>query len=326
VADLPFVVDNPYAWLTKTDVLERLRSLGHSELIAKTTSCSSVRPQTRAQPLCGCCSQCIDRRFAVLAADLAAFDPGDRYKVDLFLGVRAGGDDRTMAHDWTRSAREIATKTPSDMAIRFGAELADIAAGHPDRPASQVMSDAFQMYRRHGTAVDGVAKAALSAMSDDILGGTVPTGSLLAAILHSGVEVAREPLGDLLDDEEDDPIWEETIFPLRLVYDPNAGPHLTIKGLGSFSGAHVGLIGRLKPHLESDLAAKLRLEEHTWVPPGRLGELSKDTVRQHARRCRREFATEFEAIEGAPPQVPILVQSKPSKGYRLDPEARFVSG
>ena len=112
VADRPFDVDNPYAWLTKTEVLERLKSLGRADLIDKTISCSSVRPQTREQPLCGCCSQCLDRRFAALAADLAAFDPGDRYKVDLFVGVRGGQDDRTMAHDWTRTARDLAAMGP----------------------------------------------------------------------------------------------------------------------------------------------------------------------------------------------------------------------
>ena len=96
-------------------------------------------------------------------------------------------DDRTMAHDWTRTARELATMAPGDIAARFGAELADVAAGYPDRPASQVMSDAFQMYRRHGMAVDRVARAALGEMADHILNGTVPAGSLLAAILQSGV-------------------------------------------------------------------------------------------------------------------------------------------
>ena len=240
VADRPFIVDNPYAWLTKTEVLERLGSLGHAELIGKTTSCSSVRPQTKAQPLCGCCSQCLDRRFAVLAADLAAFDPGDRYKVDLFLGVRAGQDDRTMAHDWTRTARELATMAPGDIAARFGAELADVAAGYPDRPASQVMSDAFQMYRRHGSAVDRVAKAALSEMADAILNGAVPAGSLLAAILQSGVEPAPEPIGGRAATRTTaSPISEHPIFPLRLVFHPDAGPDLRIKGLGEFSGAYL---------------------------------------------------------------------------------------
>ena len=74
--------------MTKTEVLERLHNLGASELIGKTTSCSSVRLRTRDEPLCGCCSQCLDRRFAILAAGLQSFDPAERYEVDLFLDGR----------------------------------------------------------------------------------------------------------------------------------------------------------------------------------------------------------------------------------------------
>jgi hypothetical protein len=50
----------------------------------------------------------------------------------------------------------------------------------------------------------------------------------------------------------------------------------------------------------------------------------KATVRQHARRCRKEFAEEYELLEGRKPDAPILVQSRSPHGYRLDPEARFV--
>ena len=233
VADRSFVVDNPYAWLTKTEVLERLGNLSGADLIEKTTSCSSVRPQTREQPLCGCCSQCLDRRFAVLAADLAAFDPGNRYRVDLFLGVRKDQDDRTMAHDWTRKAQDLETVTLLDVAARFGAELADVAAGYPDRPPGQVVSDAFQMYRRHGVAVGRVTRAALQEMTDHILKGTVPAGSLLAAILQSGVQPAPEPIGDVAGGQDELlPDLEPPIFPLRLVFDQDAGPFLHIKGLG----------------------------------------------------------------------------------------------
>jgi hypothetical protein len=32
---------------------------------------------------CGCCSQCLDRRFAVLAAHAADHDPVEMYKVEL---------------------------------------------------------------------------------------------------------------------------------------------------------------------------------------------------------------------------------------------------
>jgi hypothetical protein len=58
------------------------------------------------------------------------------------------------------------------------------------------------------------------------------------------------------------------------------------------------------------------------VRAGLLG--GKGVVRQRAKRCRDEFAMEYEIVEGCKPDSPLLIHSKPNHGYRLDPEARFV--
>jgi 7-cyano-7-deazaguanine synthase in queuosine biosynthesis len=68
-------IDNPFFWRTKKEVVETVARLGMSEQIAQTRSCADVHNQTKQHIHCGRCSQCIDRRFAVLAADLARFDP-----------------------------------------------------------------------------------------------------------------------------------------------------------------------------------------------------------------------------------------------------------
>ena len=173
-------------------------------------------------------------------------------------------------------------------------------------------------------AVDRVARTALSELSNHILDASVPAGSLLAAILQFGVEPAPQPIGERAGDEEEVlPISEHAIFPLRLVFHPNAGPSLRIKGLGDFSGAHLSLVGNLRGCLEQDVEAGKPPHDHRFVPSGRLGD-SKGQVRQHAKRCRDEFAEEYEVIEGVKPDSPILVHSRNPHGYRLDPEAQFV--
>jgi hypothetical protein len=84
----------------------------------------------------------------------------------------------------------------------------------------------------------------------------------------------------------------------------------------------LGLVGQLKPYLEQDLEAQLPPSRHTFVAAGSLGD--KGTVRQRVKRCRDEFADQYEVVEGRRPDSDILVHTKPSEGYRLDPEARFV--
>ena len=64
-------VDNPFFWRTKTEVVETIARLGMADQIAFTRSCADVHNQTKQYPHCGRCSQCIDRRFAILASRTA---------------------------------------------------------------------------------------------------------------------------------------------------------------------------------------------------------------------------------------------------------------
>jgi Queuosine biosynthesis protein QueC len=81
-----FEVVNPFAWMTKAEVVARIAANGFADLIPDTRSCTRVRDMTILHPHCGHCSQCIDRRFAVLAAGQGQNDPVEAYKVELFTG------------------------------------------------------------------------------------------------------------------------------------------------------------------------------------------------------------------------------------------------
>ena len=187
MAERPITVDNPYAAMTKTEVVTRLRNLDGADLIGKTTSCSSVWTRTRKYPLCGCCSQCLDRRFAILAAGLEAHDPADRYEVDLFLGQRKRELDRTMANDWTRHAgRRLARMSLHQFGTEFAAEIADVVAGYPESQIAHVISEIFEMHRRHGEAVARVVKQTIADEAPRIADGAVPPDTLLAATVTSG--------------------------------------------------------------------------------------------------------------------------------------------
>ncbi|MEP4992434.1 MAG: 7-cyano-7-deazaguanine synthase [Paracoccaceae bacterium] len=70
-----FRIDNPFFWRTKKDVVETISRLGMKDQIPHTRSCADVHNQTKLYAHCGRCSQCIDRRFAVMSAGLEAFDP-----------------------------------------------------------------------------------------------------------------------------------------------------------------------------------------------------------------------------------------------------------
>ena len=90
-------VDNPFIWKSKADVIRSIVDRGSGPLIKHTVSCTRTYEMTILHTHCGCCSQCLDRRFAVLAAGAAEHDPEEMYKVDLLTGSRDIAIDQTMA-------------------------------------------------------------------------------------------------------------------------------------------------------------------------------------------------------------------------------------
>jgi 7-cyano-7-deazaguanine synthase in queuosine biosynthesis len=62
-------VQTPFLWMTKTDVLDRLRLLGGEHLLSSSVSCSrTFKVRGTGQTHCGTCSQCVDRRLAAFSA------------------------------------------------------------------------------------------------------------------------------------------------------------------------------------------------------------------------------------------------------------------
>ena len=84
VAGEAFTVENPYIWKTKADVVKVITDAGCEDLIRHSMTCTHTWEMTNQHTHCGGCSQCIDRRFAVLAAKADQYDPVDHYKFDVF--------------------------------------------------------------------------------------------------------------------------------------------------------------------------------------------------------------------------------------------------
>ena len=95
MSDSVFVVETPFLWKTKTDIIQSIKKAGQTELIKHTVSCSHVFAMTKLHTHCGCCSQCIDRRLAIFAAEGVEYDPDEMYKVDIFKGERTDSKETT---------------------------------------------------------------------------------------------------------------------------------------------------------------------------------------------------------------------------------------
>ncbi len=150
--DRPFVVENPFVWKTKTDVVRLIKESGHGILAARSVSCSRTFEATRLHNHCGRCSQCIDRRFAMLAAGLTdAEDPPEMYKADLLIGERPMGETRTMAESFLQRASKLRTVHELDFLAEYPEATRSIR--HVGLDSDEAARRIIALHRRHGEDV-----------------------------------------------------------------------------------------------------------------------------------------------------------------------------
>ncbi len=181
VVGRPLIIDNPFIDRTKAEVVASIASNGAAQLIARTCSCAHTGHfQSKAQQHCGTCSQCIDRRVAVLAADLADHDPDTDYVSDVFTGHRKPGYEQNMGVDFVHHALSLHRMNDNEIATKFNTELARAARPMPNR--TTVIKRFVELHRRHAAAVNRVLIDQLAKASGAQFAGVLDPTCLLAKI------------------------------------------------------------------------------------------------------------------------------------------------
>ncbi|WP_374433342.1 hypothetical protein [Tabrizicola sp.] len=323
-------LSNPYEWLTKTEVIQRIAQFGGKSQISSAVSCTSVRDQTKLHPHCGKCSQCLDRRFGILAAGLGADDPPDQYKTDVLLGERTDDGTVKMAVEWTRHALHLQSLDKSSFFAKFGLELSRILQGHPELPSALGLERILSLHQRHSESVLRVLKEAVENNALALAELRLPASSLL--MLHLGSSalanertIPRDPRIDERPSSMPKDIPEEDLQinpddPLVVAFYTEGDRHVvSVRGLMHLVGQSARVPHALKPTFDEDRSHGLRPEGHRYVNDLRALNWTKETVRKNVERCRAELAASYLALFGFAPPAPLLVQSKQRQGYRLDP-------
>lgn len=130
--DASFEIIAPYYRKTKEDIVKIFSQLNRQDLIASAVSCSSTRNKSRVCPHCGCCSQCIDRRFAIFAAGLDRYDT--EYAEDFIHEIK-GHETSQRLYQQMRFASAKDYLSVFDMVKNYGTETQDAVEFWPcDNP------------------------------------------------------------------------------------------------------------------------------------------------------------------------------------------------
>jgi 7-cyano-7-deazaguanine synthase in queuosine biosynthesis len=185
IAGETFTVENPYIWKTKADVVKVIMDAGCHDLIKHSMTCTHTWEMTNQHTHCGACSQCIDRRFAILSAKADQYDPVEHYKFDVFTQSRDKGEDKIMAAAYLERANQVKGLT----------DVAQFISSYPDvgrvfkylnysslGPAAQRV---FDLYKRHANEVMGALDELLSRHRTAIRERTLPGDCLLQTVYQA---------------------------------------------------------------------------------------------------------------------------------------------
>ncbi len=323
---------NRFEWHTKTEVVAKIAELGGARHVEHTVSCTTLRGESGKVHHCGCCSQCFDRRFAILATGLEEFDPPSDYKVDVLTGARDTDRSRTMAIDWTRHACRLADFNVVGFGAQYLGELTRLVAAYDQDDPGAILEQAFDLQRRHGNAVRKVIEKSISKHAFALSRHHLPSSSLLVMFLRDDADlaegafdmVAQEPARMMEVERTDAKTFAPDLLPLRVAFYDDCGVAVVeVEGLGCVRRAPAAVAHDLKVFFDRDVAAELAPENHQYVRPHVLAKarrhVTSNTVSQSVSRCRRTLAEFYEAVEGQPPPKDLLIENYRPRGYRLDP-------
>ncbi len=189
LAEGTFTVENPFLWNTKGEVIQKITKAGCGALIEHSRSCAHTWETTNEHTHCGVCSQCIDRRFGVVAAGAEEFDPQRIYKLEIFTQSPPEDADKIMGAAYINKAIRFETAKEVPQFIADNPEVRRVlrhVEGTPTGAARRIM----ELHQRHAQEVFGALKTVAGRNLDGIFKATLPPDCLLRIGYETGSPVS----------------------------------------------------------------------------------------------------------------------------------------
>lgn len=202
VAGRPFTVDNPFALMTRGEIIHDLGSTPAAHLARHTLSCAHVHKSSNMHPHCGACSQCIDRQFSFRSAAMQALDSEDGYALHLTQGEWVNESERNLLLNWIAAAERYAScRNSVEFLASFGEATRAVA---PLMESRNLTSDTaahavFDLHKRHGEAVGKVLDDVCMSTAADVRRGRLKADTLPRLLYQQVIEKpATSPAAVLL--------------------------------------------------------------------------------------------------------------------------------
>lgn len=313
-------IRTPLQWLTKTEVTLKIREAGLADMLAMTNSCTRPRRWTKEQKHCGVCSQCIDRRFAVLAAGMEQFEPAENYMRDLLLADRSADDEMRMALSYVSFFQKVGSTSKARFLVDFP-EIVSALDNFPGLTAAEAGDRLYDLFQRQAQAAEAVIAEGVQKHTRSLYRNELPAGSLLAVCFSRG-HVESAPPSDY--DAQAKAFVDRLSTPvLEFAIDPSA-EHVLFRGGLILKGANFRVVDAL---LADFRVAKASDSQVAFLAPTVLADrlqLDDQSMRQQLRRLRKELEP-LAVTLGMPLDQDTFIETKERAGYRLNPNVREIA-
>ena len=321
--DKQFSVVNPYTWQTKADIARLCQKYECEVLIGDTRSCTRPRSWTLQHTHCGVCSQCIDRRFGIVAAGLGEHDPSDRYRVELLLGDRSNDREIVMVAHYVRFARDVADIS-LDGFQRDYPEVIQSVGHFAGLTTDQAIGKVYEMLKRHAADVVNVVEDGVKENARRLTRATLAPGSLLSLVgNHRGkIEVEKvtdttpaikefldrlgAPVCEFAVDEE----RERIVFSNDFWLDDKEY-RLVKMLLPQFRAGRKKADGEIEFTKTEEIVDKLCMTDQSF--------------RTFIKRLREKLEEKLGVDHGIPMEIDDFIENKVGAGYRLNKNLREMA-
>jgi len=327
-----FRVENPFIWKTRAEVGALGIQSGDADLLRLSVSCSRVRSMEHDDPHCGACSQCIDRGFAALGAELGDLGVGGGYRVDLLTGARERADDRTMAESYVRHALELNGMAPDGFVTRFANELSRWSRCFPGMTADEVARSSYDLHRRHAAQVIEALASGIKAHAQALAEQRLPDSCLLRLVIGTSMGLHISPPTEKAAAHRaevglDQGKFDQTLdIEMALVAVDSC---VLFPGVGQIRGRTTFRIMEqlIEPYLD-DRASQRPINQCRFIRASTLAKavgITQESLRRRISTFRRKIAGLFQDRCGLPLTGDSILESRNWQGYRLNPRVRVVS-
>jgi 7-cyano-7-deazaguanine synthase in queuosine biosynthesis len=313
-------IETPLQWLTKAEVTTLIADAGFSDSLRDTVSCTRTHVWGNDQWHCGVCSQCIDRRFGILGANLSNLDPAEGYQHQLFLDPRQDGTDGRMALGYVTLFKSISGMTKQQFMAAFP-EVFSALGYFRDMTRAEAGEKLFGLFQRHANSIEDVIAQETARHRGELFRNELSATCLLAACYsRSVVEMAPPSNYDV-----EAKVFMDRLSPpvLEFAID-RKNDVIRFRGGVSLSGKEYEFVMALVPNFQR---AKEEATEVAYVYAADLADnlgVIEQSMRQQVTRVR-ESLEPLKVAMVIPMATDSFIENKPRQGYRINPKCKQIA-